>query len=451
MNILKQPKTVPTSAVRKRNGLTLSKIFVTVVFYLSLVILLYSSYLRAIEAESRLFAGASIFTLCLSGIIATFFNKDCRKLLLDKFVIIYGIFLFIYILMGWRVFGNDTQAILADFGGFRGFYWGLFLFYLILKSYQPKIQLFTFIFIPNLLVLYGQILELDRTGTTLSRIETRLGGGLEPVNFFLLIPMGIAICVLSRSGWQWAIAIWAMPIMFFYTSGFLAARRYIFICIPVLMLLCTLILTYKLSNGVLETRSYFIKHKRIRNIIVWISLTLASFIIIEFFLNVIDLVADTFGDWLVFDRFSQISSGDRSTELRFVEALQAIQSHEDLEFIFGRGLGATFFSLPQSTYTNAANWCHISLFNYWLKGGLLLFSFFIYIFYIHFPRLFLKALRKPYAFDPRKRTALLTVLPGVFAWALLSLTEGRITHLYTVPLGFAFAAYYHFKKHGLRL
>jgi len=82
-------------------------------------------------------------------------------------------------------------------------------------------------------------------------------------------------------------------------------------------------------------------------------------------------------------------------------------------------------------------WCHIGIFTFLLKGGLVLFSFFAYIFYVKFPWLYVKAL--------------LTVLPGVFAWSISILMEGRTTPIFTIALGFGLAAYYHFKKYGLRL
>ena len=448
MNINSPDSSFSYAAQRARkNNSVIYQLFVSIFFYSSLAVMLLGSYLGAIDTNFRLFSGVSLLMTFLSGVVALIVSHDCRKIIKSKVVLLYAFFFAVYLFIGLIIFRNNLRAIIFEFGGFRGFFWGIFFFYLIIRSYKPKFQLLAFVLVPSLLVLYGQTLEIGRADIDVVGQSSRITAGLEPLNFFLLIPMGIALCVLSRYGWRWILFIWITPLLMLYSSGFLAARRYGLICVSFLVFTVLIVLTYQMSNGILSNRSFLIRYRPLRKMITIVFTILAVILLIELFLNISSIV----DNFLVFDRLSQVTQGDRSIALRFKEAIEVIHSHQDLEFLFGRGIGATFFSTPQSQFTDATSWAHISAFTFWLKGGIVLFFAYIYCFYIAIPRLFLRALTKPSSMSPRKRTAILTVLPGVLAWAILSLTEGRITILYTIPFGFAYASYFHFKTYGIKI
>jgi len=445
----------PVTVTRKNSLTTVNKIIITVVLYASSILFYFNDFLAVSSLE---YMGEvnilSIPGLILAGATALFLDPDSRKLMLNKFVILYGVAICIYAGLGWVVYKNDLKYILLDSSGLvRGFYYGIFLFRLMVRSYFPKLQLLLFVLFPNLMVLFYTIKNASELGINtsgLSGLDIRVGGYIEHHNWYLLVFMGIAIGVLSRYGRKWGIVTWAMPFFMIYSSGFLSARRYIFVTLPILFICSVLALSYRAPNGFLENKPSFLSIKQLKRVLLWASIFLASILIIELIVNIIQMLQDL--DWLVFERFGKISSGDHSTELRFEEAAVAFHSLQDeFEIIFGRGLGATYRSPAQLWYGDNSWWCHISAFTYLLKGGLILFSLFIYLFYVKFPLLFVKALLKPNAFDPGKRTALLTVLPGILAWTALSLTEGRLNLFYAIQWGFALAAYYHFKKHGLRL
>ena len=136
---------------------------------------------------------------------------------------------------------------------------------------------------------------------------------------------------------------------------------------------------------------------------------------------------------------------------RFEEAYFVIRNLQDIDFLAGKGLGATFIN-PIRRGWNVdleINWLHIGPLTFLLKGGLPLFLVVIFFFYIKIPYLYCKALLNPYAFDPKERTALLTVLPGVLGWSIWLLTSGGYDTLNFFGLGFGFGAYSHIRKHGL--
>jgi ABC-type Na+ efflux pump permease subunit len=97
------------------------------------------------------------------------------------------------------------------------------------------------------------------------------------------------------------------------------------------------------------------------------------------------------------------------------------------------------------------NHFHIGIFNFLLQGGLILFSLVSYFLFVYFPYLFIKAALKPMSFDPKKRTALLSVLPGLFAWTVVFLTTGHAYPQFYIGLGFGIGAYLQIKKYGLTL
>ena len=109
-------------------------------------------------------------------------------------------------------------------------------------------------------------------------------------------------------------------------------------------------------------------------------------------------IAEIFEDTLLYERFYQIQSGDRSSELRIEEVISGIQSLQDIEFLVGRGIGANYWTPVRNEMTNHF---HIGIFNFLLQGGLILFSLVSYFLFVYFPYLFIKAALKPMSFDPK--------------------------------------------------
>lgn len=440
------------SIAPNRQSSKVTKIIISAVFYICLSLILIWGFsideTSAKAANITIIPGMSIAPLILAAATTLYFDKESRKLLLSKTVLLYTFFIVVYTLIGWRIFGNNLEAIIADLSVFRGFYLGLFMFRLIVKSYNPKLQLVAYLVLTTLLIVFAHIQAINNSGISISEsiYGQRINTGVETVYLiFLQIPFAIAIGIIGRQKLPWAILLWIIIGINFLFVGLIAAKRFVIVSTSILLLSSIIPLLFKLSNGIISKSSSILSVKKLKKILFWTFLSLAIVLTIEFSFD----VSSAFLNLSVFKRFEEISQVDRSSELRVEEAIGAIQGLQDFELIVGRGMGSVTFAPNRNNEDTI--WCHIGIFTFLLKGGLVLFSFFAYIFYVKFPWLYVKALLKPSTLAPKKRTALLTVLPGVFAWSISILMEGRTTSIFTIALGFGLAAYYHFKKHGLRL
>jgi hypothetical protein len=434
------------SLVKTKKNQIVGKVSSTIGFYLTLFLILINDYLNAgVDAEKRIamFQGISLLTLACSVGFAFILDSVFRKILLGKIGIFYFLFLSLYTLMGWYIFNNDFVFIRSDIQAFSGLFIGLAIFRLIVKSYCPKLQLLAFIIFPTWLLLYSTTQTIIARRLEVAGIEQRVVTFLDARYSSLLeIPSSIALAILSRISFIWAMPIWGAIFCRAYLLGFLNAKRTILLSILVLVVLSLMVLSYKASNGFLNNSSSVFSSRNFK------ILLMALFILVVFiFFNDFN-TAEVFQDTLLYKRFYQTESGDRSSELRIEEVISGIQSLQDIEFLVGRGIGANYWTPVRSEMTNHF---HIGIFNFLLKGGLILFSVVSYFLFVYFPYLFIKAASEPKSFDPKKRTALLSVLPGLFAWIIVFLTTGHAYPQFYIGLGFGIAAYLHIKKYGLTL
>jgi hypothetical protein len=442
-----------TYTLSKRKSNFFNKIITTLCFYLSLFLLVGSDLLNAgIEVENRqpVFRGMIASGIVFSVVSTFLLDVESRKLLLGKVSILYGLALLIYTLMGWILWNNDTRFIIRDLSGFLAVYAGFALFRLLVKSYYPKIQLVFLIFLCSLVIYLNLYSEAIRLKLSTVGLERRVGEftGSAQYNAFLDLVSSFAIGVLCRAGWAWNIIVWGLIVFRTYSMLFLNARRSATISIILLVLLSVLVLSYKSFNGILSNSSSIFSIQRIRLTFIFTGILLLFLTFSEFNLGKL------FGNTFVEERlFNPTASAKLSTELRFVEVSYGIESMQDIDWIFGRGMGASFVQPALITGSNNSlgNTFHIGIFSFLIKGGLILFLPCLYMIFFKIPLLFYTALIKPNAFDPKKRTALLSILPGVISWSVSLLTVGHLLAILCLPIGFAFAVYLHVEKNGLRL
>jgi hypothetical protein len=322
---------------------------------------------------------------------------------------------------------------------------GLAMFRIIANSYRPKIQLTSLVSVSTVFIYYSISLQAERMNALANAgVTERITDWNTWAYSALLLPLtGIALGVLCRQGWFWTISILGLVAIHLYSVGFIGATRGAILTIAIVLICSAFGLSYRISDGVLTTKSSLKQPRRLIYLLLFIGI---FFLVAVFFIN-LDLLFDLFQNTLIFERlFNPDSATQRSSELRIEEAIGGLQSIQDeFEFLFGKGLGATFFSV----LGYEINAFHIGILTFLLKGGLILFVPVVFILYVKFPLLFIKSLLIPRAFNPLKRTALLTVLPGVFGWAFVLLSGGGWTPFNSLGVGFAFGAYSHIRKHGL--
>ncbi|MCA2684015.1 MAG: hypothetical protein IM504_10470 [Microcystis sp. M038S2] len=441
-------QSLPMSRIPSRKSSFISQIFFTVIFYITLFLYMYPSYINAGVAQNErgqvFLSGISIIVLIVAGGTAFFFDEEFRRLLSGKIAIIYGAVVFIYLVIGWRVYGNSLDIIKGDILVLQSPILGLAMFRLIVKSCYPKLQLLVLIIAATFLVYYSMSQAGVRLHLAAAGIEDR---SIDLIGFpwsaLLMIPSGIAIGILSRSGWIWAISIWGSILVHVYSVSFLAATRSSTLAILAVVASAILSLSYRVDNGVITNQLSFLRLRRLIPIFFLLCTLLFFAIFSDFIFNLISFLENS----LLFGRFFGDGSAQQSSEARIQEATEMIESLQGIDWLLGRGIGANFrsFMAPQ------APWPHIGILTFLLKGGLVLFIPCVYVLYIKFPRLFIKAVLKPKTLEPRKRTAILTVLPGVFGWATLLLLSGGYSSSDFFGVGFGLGAYLHIRKYGLNL
>lgn len=439
------PITIPRS---KKQTLIKKSIF-TLIFYFGLFLLIRTDWINAqtelLKRGKAEIGGAS--TSILAAIIfvgATFFlDREFRRFLFGKVGLVYLALVFFYAFIGWLL-GNTTDFLRRDLLSLLWLIGGLAIFRLIVKSYYPQIQLLAFIFFSTFLVHFSlsmqiEILKKDSVGLT-ERVTDLIAFNYAAL---LLIPTGIALCLLIRYNLFWAIPIAGLVLIHIYCLGFLAATRSSVIAILTVLIFSLLSLCYKASNGILEAKSSILRQKWLTPILIAISI----FLILAIFYEGFGL-EERLQNTLIFERFFQ---GDavvqKSTNYRIKEAETALESLQGLDIIFGKGLGSSFVS-PKG---DRINFTHIGILTFWLKGGFIVFILCVFFLYIRLPQLFVRSILRPYKLAPKERTAILTVLPGVFGWMVLLLMSGGFSLYNFIGVGFGLGAYLHFRKHGLNL
>jgi hypothetical protein len=348
--------------------------------------------------------------------------------------------------MGWQLFGNSIDWIRMDLSICLWLIGGLAMFRILANSYRPKIQLTSLISVSTVFIYYSISLQAERMNALANAgVTERITDWNTWAYSSLLLPLtGIALGVLCRQGWFWTISILGLVAIHLYSLGFIGATRSVTLSVLTVVIFSAFGLSYPISNGALTTKSSLKQPKRLIYLLFLIGIFL---VVAVFFINFEQLFADLFQNTLIFERlFNPDQSTQRSSELRIEEAIGGLQVFQDeTEFLFGKGLGATFFSvLGYEVYS-----FHIGILNFLLKGGLIMFGFVVFILYVKLPQLFFKSLLYPRTFNPLQRTALLTVLPGIFGWAFILLSGGGWFPFMSLGLGFAFGAYSHIRKHGL--
>ncbi|MFN6300463.1 MAG: hypothetical protein ACK4WI_22625 [Microcystis sp.] len=426
------------------------EIFINISLYLGIFLFLYADFVKSgVGLEERGVAlrnvptGISIMAISVICGAAFYFDKDFRRLLFGKLGIIYLAVLFIYTLIGWQLFGNDIYFVKNDLLIFLYLIYGLGLFRLIVKSHYAKLNLMI-LTISVCLLLYNYIwqaalrLGVNEAGLSIRAIDW------EAVNFLPLamILIGIGIGVFHRAGLIWAIIIWGLVLLMVYSLVFLGATRSAALVLLNVVITSALTLFYRVSSGIITPPSSSLLLRHLTSIF----LLIAAFIIIVVFSDFIFDIVAFFQNTLIYERFFT-DDASNSNEERISEAIVGIESLQDIEWLFGRGIGANYWS-PVGVGYQAFSF-HIGIFTFLLKGGLPLFLLCVYFLYIKFPQLYIKALLRPYAFDDRNRTALLIVLPSIFAWAVILLIYGGFIVSSFIGLGISLGAYLHIKKYGL--
>jgi len=435
------------------------KAIATLIFYISLplVYLNFFEYIwfGKVEAPIKFIISLPAWGLVLSLVSAFLIEKEFRNLLLGKIGILSGAALFLYSLIGW-ISGNQIDWMYKDWLLFIYLLDGIAMFFLLSKSYFPKFQLTAYVFFLAYLIyetfqesIKAALAEgIINTNASIG-MDTRVSGGTMIIIAGSLIVTGISIVILCRLRWFWVIPPLGLVSLEFYFGGFIGATRGAFLGILVVFICSGFsLLLYRLCSKTMVLKPQPSMSLSLLKFLL-ISFTIFIFTVIMFDIINFDLI-QLFQSSLLYERaFTDESSG--SNNERIEEASFVIGNLQDLDFLFGKGLGATFINPIRKGWNVdlEINWLHIGPLTFLLKGGLPLFFLVIFFFYIKLPYLYSKALLNPYAFDSKKRTALLTVLPGVLGWSIWLLTGGSYDAANFFGLGFAFGAYSHIRKHGL--
>ncbi|NCR41522.1 MAG: hypothetical protein GPJ21_17750 [Microcystis aeruginosa W13-11] len=452
MSIFRPLPTLTISKKKKYLQASFVKLAATSIFYVSLFLLTFSDFFNAqFDKEQRstvkvgVASGRILAFVILVG-SALLVDREFRRLLLGKTGILYGAVVIFYTWMGWRLFGNSIDWIRTDLYICLCLIVGLAIFRILANSYRPKIQLTSLVSVSNVFIYYSISLQAERMKSLANAgVTERIIDSNTWAYSSLLLPLtGIALGVLCRQGWFWTISLLGLVAMQLYSLGFISATRSVTLSVLTVVIFSAFGLSYSISNGALTTKLSLKQPKRLIYLLFLIGIFL---VVAVFFINFEQLFVDRFQNSLIFERFFNPDRfAERSSQLRVDEAIDGIKHFQDiLEIVFGKGLGSTFPSI----LGYEINAFHIGILTFLLKGGIIMFSCVVFTLYIKLPLLFTKSIVEPHRLDYLKRTALLTVLPGVFGWAVLLLLSGGYSPFDFLGVGFAFGAYSHIRKHGL--
>jgi len=433
----------------KKRVKTLTQIVSTVTIYFTLLILTYSNFINAqFSSENKIdiriggLLGGNTLSIPILVIVAFLIDRDFRKLIFGKIGITYVIVISVCFLIGLLV-NNELSYINIDLINVFWLVAGCAMFYIVSNSYNPKIQLFFVVLFPTALMLYSFLLQADRIST--NEITRVLFGEIN-YTFSLSLITSLAIAVFSRKSLFWTLSIWALVAIHLFIVAASGFRSFGLTLITVIIF-SVFVLSYKLSQGLLHNAPSAFQPKNLILMLVFLSLCLLLFVFSDFLVQLID----SFTNLSIIHRFAS-KDGQRSSELRILDIFNMFQNLQGIPLISGKGIGATYpFYDPYGGFDGYVVWfTHFGILTYWLKGGIILFSAAVFYFYIKLPKLFIKSLIKPRAFDPRERTALLTILPGVFGYVVcMSINAVFVNYHSFWGLGFLFGAYLHIRKYGL--
>lgn len=445
------PYVSPSDDKQNRKKLLL-RLFFTLIFYITLFLMTFSDFLNVnyeVENRSQVEIGGMtglMFAYVLAVIPAWILDKEFRQLLLSKTGLIYGLVVFYLTLIGCGVFGNSFLWVKADLSVFLWPIGGFALFRILAKTYRPKLQLASLLIVLTVYVFTAVTQQaLLLTITSAGQAERVIDWSVWNYASLLLVITGISFGLLCRQSRLLTILTFGSVIVQLYTLGFLGATRSSTLSVIAVLIFSSFGLSNRISDGVLQAN---LSVQRTKKIIYFLS-TVCFIVLIAFiFTDLTRWLSSQTNDVLILERFFSPDQLTRqSSNLRIEEAINGLSSLSDIELIFGGGLGGSF----KSVLGYEINAFHIGILTFILKGGFVLFGFVSFFLYINLPIVFIKSLLKPDHFTPLKRSALLTVLPGIFGMAILLLISGGYSSFSALGVGFAYGTYLQIKNDGLRL
>ena len=430
----------------------LKSLFATFIYYLSLFLLTFSDYFNAglslterNQVKVTIISGNSLAWIIVV-VTAYVVDRNFHRLIFGKIGILYGLIISFYIFLGWL--NGNLSTLLGEVLFWIWLPGGLAMFRVIANSFQPKVQLFSLLLVSSFLMFKmftGSIADnmWDKIGE-----ETRvydLGGGKYSALIFIIT--AILLNLFRKRDRFLYFLVWLLVCLNAYTLLFVGSSRSGAIVLFFVIFFSFLGADDKIVKRIMTNKFFFSKKWLIRLIFIGIIVTSSLILYPNFYEN----LASSINKLYVFQRlFNPDDSSNLSSFMRILDAEEAIKQVVDdsiVSIFLGLGLGAKYWS----STGGMVNAVHIGVLTFFLKGGLILFSFIFYNLYIKFPKLFFLSLIKSKTLDPLKRNALLIVLPGVFGWSTLLMISGGIQPLTLMGLGIAFGVYLEIKKNGLSL
>ena len=422
----------------------------TITIYLVIFIMTYSDFINSqLSRNSRMdiriggLFGGHILSIPILIIVALFTDINFRKLVLGKIGILYSFIIFLYFLIG-LIYNNDFKYIKIDLITSLWLLAGCAMFFVIKNSFRPKLQLFVTVLIPTILLIYSCLLQSDRIGGSEA---TRILFLSIRYSWSLSLILSVALAVFARQKIYWSISIWILVLIHLYAIS-LSGTRSITLSLVTVILFSLLTTNFKLSQGLLGERMTLFRINKITSIFFIVGFSICIILFSEYILEIIISFVSHFA---VFQRLftDQALSSNHG---RISDAYNVFASFQDIDFILGRGIGATYLSPDvEKGMKGFKFWfTHFGILSYWLKGGIILFGTVVFFFYFKLPRLFMKIIIRPSAYNPAQRTALLTIFPGIFGYIVCVSTQATFMDFHSFwGLGFLFGAYLHIRKYGL--
>jgi hypothetical protein len=375
-----------------------------------------------------------------------------------------AICVFFILLINGIIQGNDRRIIFNEVVLIIHFVVGILLFFFLLKS--QLFRLFLTFFVTASVVIGHQILSVQASISSKiigsDRVFDSLANSYASLTFVLIS----YLIIINFYGKLNPFSVFLKIITVFdvflvlYDAAIATTTRSSLLAVLISLTVTTLTLL---------VFSYSCKRKQFENR----PLKLSSIMIVAcFIVGILTTLSIVYSEWLTDDIFSNIS------ELNIYKRFTGVQVNEYDVFDTGeeriRELGSFFDHLnrnPATTYLTGngigsqffngrymADHPHVAIFTFLLRGGILLFTYIVYLLYLKIPWSYIKysflvPLRRSKAYyehiNFNKRSAMLTIFPGVLCWSIFLLLSGGISNTFFLGIGFLYGSFLYVQSQGI--
>ena len=405
------------------------------IFYLTLLLFAFEDFLNIGAGQTDELVTATVLWIFNYADLALFlilgyciaFDRSFQACVFGRVGRAFLAFIAGYYILG-VIFGNQVEYIYRDLRIWGWGFAGLALFRALMRFRHPCAHILAICF-GSAAIMVASALSAKSQMTLQASLDSERVWDLDVFRYAeILVPLlGILLGIGALRPVYLAGALVALAADF-YACVLMAATRSLALSLAIVCICAALGCAYKRNQQSITAR--------LGGPGVWIAIVVLGAVV----LIAATLIGTAFSDSTALA--SRLAGDDDNG--RIEELMDALRQLGPFKTITGGGLGYVF----ESTVGYTSLTLHIGTFIFLLKFGVVPFALIVLLLYVYLPCKFLQALFRPLAFNPNFRSALLIVLPGIFAWiAVLSISGGYDVYC-SVTLGLLVGVFGEIRRTG---